>query len=129
MDMEQPEQPMSPGSRLVLGVLCFVGLAGCYTEQTSAQVFCDTAIPILLKDDIGDDPAALRAQMLSLKEAVPLLATAEEEDDLVALIDPLLAQLDLAVQGHAENGWSSSHVVAQVESLCDFDLIAWTVQP
>jgi hypothetical protein len=51
-----------------------------------------------------------------------LLAADEEEAELVALIDPLLDELDLAVPGQA-SGWSSVDVVAMWD-LCANGMIS-----
>jgi len=42
----------------------------------------------------------------------------------------LSAELTLALQGAAENGWSNAEIVDTVGSLCgDTGPIEWTVQP
>jgi hypothetical protein len=54
----------------------------------------------------------------------------DQSPELRTQIEALEAELDLAVQGLAENGWSNVEVVDTVGSLCgDDDLIEWTVQP
>ncbi len=58
--------------------------------------------------------------------------TGDNRDELLGLIDSVNEQLRLAVEGRAENGWSTVEVVDYVSSLCEGageKLISWIVQP
>jgi len=93
----------------------------------SVDAFCDQAVPILSRDDLGDDPAVMQQQMDDLSSAAELLPD-DQSAVLQTQIDVLNDELDLALQGQAENGWSNADVVDT--SLCGEEkLIAWTVQP
>jgi hypothetical protein len=84
---------------------------------------------LLRQDDIFADPEALRAQMTALRDMSSQLATEDDRDELLALVDALIAQLDLTVADRADGGWSSTDVVDHVGSLCGrSDLISWIVQ-
>ena len=95
----------------------------------SAEDFCDQAVPILSRSDLGDDPNAMLGQMDDLTAALEFLP-AEQSADLRAEIEALTGTLDEAVAGRAENGWSNDEVVQAVTDLCGGDgLISWFVQP
>ena len=93
--------------------------------------FCEKAVPLLLREDIGENPAALRRQM----EGLALAAETLPDDlmkELMLMIDELIPRLRLAEQGQLNdtNGWSSVEVAEFVSPLCGrHDLIGWTVQP
>ncbi len=107
--------------------LVLVGVACAPTP--SVWAFCEEAVPVLSREDLGGDPAAMRQQMDDLSEAADLLPD-DQSIDLQAQLDALNAELALALQGQAENGWSSVEVVETVGSLCgDDDLIGYIVQP
>ncbi len=54
----------------------------------------------------------------------------DQSPELLSQIDALNAELDLALQGQAENGWSNAKIVDTVGSLCGDDgLVEWIVQP
>lgn len=95
----------------------------------SVESFCDKAVPVLSRDDLGDDPAAMQQQMDDLSSAAEHLPP-DQSAELRTQIDVINAELDLAAQGRTENGWSNAAVVDTVGSLCgDDDLIEWIVQP
>ena len=68
--------------------------------------------------------------MINLKEAAPWLPT-KHQIGLVALIDPLVEDLDLAMVGRSgPNGWSNFEVIDFVATICgSAGLITWFVQP
>lgn len=71
----------------------------------------------------------MQQQMDDLSTAAELLPD-NKLAELQAQIDVLNEELDLALQGQAENGWSNADIVDTVGSLCgEDDLVAWTVQP
>lgn len=71
----------------------------------------------------------MQRQMDDLSAAAERLPT-NESPELRAQIEALRSQLDLALRGQAENGWSNAEIVHTVGALCgDVDLIEWTVQP
>ena len=93
--------------------------------------FCEKAVPLLLREDIGENPAALRRQM----EGLALAAETLPDDlmkELMLMIDELIPRLRLAEQGQLDDtdGWSSVEVAEFVSPLCGrYDLIGWTVMP
>jgi hypothetical protein len=59
--------------------------------------FCDQAVPVLSRDDLGDDPAAMQQQMDDLSTAAEQLPP-DQSSELRTQIDALNAELDLALQ-------------------------------
>ena len=111
-----------------LFVLVMMVAVAC-SSTPSVEAFCAEAVPILSRDDLGDDPAAMQQQVDDLATAAEHLPS-DELPELRTQIETLNAELDLAAQGLAENGWSNAEIVDTVGSLCgDDDLIEWTVQP
>lgn len=111
-----------------LPILLTVALVAC-SSQPSVEAFCEQAVPVLSRQDIGDDPTAMQDQIDDVSAAMDLLPD-DQSAGLLSQLDALNEQLNLAVQGRAENGWSNSGVVEVVAQLCDStDLISWTVQP
>lgn len=130
-DRAERQSPIAPGTlHLMRRLLVSVALVSVACAPTlSVESFCDEAVPILSRDDLGDDPAAMQRQMDDLSIAAEHL-TPDQSAELRAQIDAINTELDLAVQGQAENGWSNAAVVDVVGSLCgDDDLIVWIVQP
>lgn len=117
-------------SALVVVVLVMAGLAACGSESDSLEAFCEQAVPILSRSDLGDDPEAMRAQMADLERAARLLPD-QESETLRSLIAQVLDQVDAAVSGEAGGGgWSNAEVVESVGDTCDSDdLLIWFVQP
>jgi len=71
----------------------------------------------------------MQQQMDDLATAVDHLPP-DQSPELLTQIDALNAELDLALQGQAENGWSNAEIVDTVGSLCGDDgLVEWIVQP
>jgi hypothetical protein len=105
-----------------------LAIAACDTAP-SVEAFCDQAVPVLSRDDLGGDPATMQQQMDDLSGALELLSP-DDRPRLETQIEAVESQLDLAVQGKAENGWSNADVVETVGSLCgDDELMTWIVQP
>ena len=93
------------------------------------EAFCDQAVPVLSRENLGDDPAAMQQQMDDLATAADHLPP-DQSAELMSQIDALNAELDLAAQGRAEHGWSNAEIVDTVGSLCGDDgLVEWFVQP
>lgn len=111
-------------------LVVFVGLvAAACTATPSVEAFCDEAVPVLSRDDLGDDPAAMQQQMEDLYTAAEQLPP-DQSPELLRQIDALNADLDIAMQGQAESGWSNAEIVDTVGSLCGHDgLVEWIVQP
>lgn len=110
--------------------LVFVALVAVACAPTPpVEAFCDDAVPVLSREDLGDDPAAMQQQMNDLATAADHLPP-DQSAELLTQIDALNTELDLALQGQAENGWSNAEVVDTVRSLCgEDDLVKWFVQP
>jgi hypothetical protein len=108
----------------------FVALVAVACSSTpSVEAFCDQAVPVLSRDDLGDDPAAMQQQMDDLASAAEHLPP-DQSPELLTEIDALNAELELALQGQAVNGWSNVEIVGTVGSLCgDEGLVGWIVQP
>jgi hypothetical protein len=71
----------------------------------------------------------MQQQMDDLASAAEHLPP-EQSPELLTEIEALNAELDLALQGQAENGWSNAEIVGTVGSLCcDDGLVEWIVQP
>ena len=102
---------------------------GACAPAPSVDAFCDQAVPVLSRDDLGDDPTAMQQQMDDLSTAAELLPD-DRAFELASRIDVLNEKLEFAVRGQATRGWSNAEVVETVGALCgDDDLITWTVQP
>lgn len=116
--------------RLMRRWLVFVALMGVACAPTpSVEAFCDQAVPVLSREDLGDGPAAMQQQMDDLATAADHLPPGQLAE-LLTQIDALNAELDLAAQGRAENGWSNAEIVDTVGSFCGDDgLVEWFVQP
>jgi hypothetical protein len=120
-----PGRIVRTGCVLVLLALLVVAC----DSTPSVEAFCDEAVPILSRDDLGTDPAAMQQQMADLSENLDLLSD-DRATELESRIEAVESQLDLAVRGKADNGWSNADVVETVGSLCgDDDLTTWIVQP
>jgi hypothetical protein len=71
----------------------------------------------------------MQQQMDDLASAAEHLPP-DQSPELLAEIDALNAELDLALQGRAESGWSNAEIVGTVGSFCgDEGLVEWIVQP
>ncbi len=118
---------MRPVRRTAL-ILSLVLLA-CGSETSPEQAFCDQAVSILQREEIGDDPRAMREQMEELAIAVEALPE-DRQPRLSEMIGDLIEQLQSAERGElAISGWSSTNVVDHVGELCDRDdLIGWVTQ-
>jgi hypothetical protein len=109
--------------------LLAVVLVACGSEATPEEVFCDRAVPILSREDMG--PAAegaVRDQMEELAEAAQVLPD-DQQESVVTLIDETTEQVRLFEEGQSPDGWSSRDVVEHVGSLCDAQLTFWLVMP
>jgi hypothetical protein len=111
-------------------LLIFVALVAMACSSTpSVEAFCDQAVPVLSRNDLGDDLAAWQQQMDDLASAVEHLPP-DQTPELLTEIDALNAELDLALQGQAEDGWSNAEIIDTVGSLCGDDgLMEWVVLP
>jgi hypothetical protein len=113
-------------SRLLIALT--LALAACMPAQ-SIEAFCDQAVPVLSRDDLGDDPAAMQQQIEDLSTAAELLPD-DRSSQLRTQIGALNEELELAVRGQATSGWSNAEIVGTVGAVCgEDDLISWTVQP
>ena len=71
----------------------------------------------------------MQQQMEDLYTAAEQLPP-DQSPELLRQIDALNADLDIAMQGQAESGWSNAEIVDTVGSLCGHDgLVEWIVQP
>jgi len=97
------------------------------TPAQSVDAFCDRAVPVLSRDDLGDDPTAMQEQIEDLSTAAELLPD-DRSSQLHTQIGALNEELELAVRGQATRGWSNAEVVERARANARYrrSLCAWS---